>query len=190
MLHIPIILGTARKGRRSEKVARFVLEELAKFGKEKGFVTELIDIRDFPLSATDNTQTSSTAKKFAEKISTADGLVMVAPEYNHGYPGELKLVIDMLYEQYAYKPIGFCGVSIGPWGGNRVVEQLRQIAIELHMIPIREALYFPLVENLFDEKGKIKDASSYQNRIKAFLDEMEWYAETLKIAREKNKASP
>lgn len=183
-MYIPIILGTARAGRQSGKVAKFIFKEFKNFGPEYGFETELIDVRDFRINATDNTQTSAVAKKLAEKISVADGLVIVSPEYNHGYPGELKMMLDMLYDQYAKKPIGFCGVSAGPWGGNRVVEQLRLVAIELRMAPIREALYFPLVQNLFDEKSAAKNPASYQGKIKAFLDELVWYAKALKAARE------
>ena len=42
-LFIPIILGTVRRGRASESVAKFVLAEL---GKRQGVETELVDIRD------------------------------------------------------------------------------------------------------------------------------------------------
>jgi len=91
----------------------------------------------------------------------------------------------MLYEQYARKPVGICGVSSGIFGGARVVEQLRLISIEFHMVPIREALYFPNVQNLIDEKGAIRD-ESYHDLVKIFLDELIWYAKALKAAREQN----
>jgi len=88
----------------------------------------------------------------------------------------------MLYEQYFKKPVGFCGVSAGPLGGARVIEQLRLVCIELHMVPIREALYFPLVQNLFDENNAIKD-SAFKGRAKKFLEELVWYAKVLKAVR-------
>lgn len=176
--YIPVILGTAREGRRSEKVANFVLQETIKAGLK----SELLDVRDYRLAATDKTKTLPQANKLAEKINKADGLIIVAPEYNHGYPGELKMMLDMLYEEYTKKPVGICGVSIGPLGGARMVEQLRLVSIEFHMVPIREALYFSKVEQLFDEKGNIKDEAYYQ-RFKTFLDEIIWYAKALKIAR-------
>ena len=77
----------------------------------------------------------------------ADGLIVVSPEYNHGYPGPLKEVLDSLYEEYEHKPIGICGAG-GGLGGSRAVEQLRLVAIELKLVPIREALYFPMVWDL------------------------------------------
>ncbi len=181
-MYIPVILGTAREGRQSEKAAKFIHAEAAKFG----FETELIDVRDYKVPATDNTQQSPTAKRLEEKISRADGFIIVSPEYNHGYPGELKMMLDLLYQQYAYKPVGICGVSARPTGGARAVEKLRLVAIELHMLPIREAVYFPVIHNLFDEKGNIKDKAYYE-RIKPFFSELEWYAMALKTARDAMK---
>jgi len=178
-MNIPVILGTARAGRQSEKVANFILEEV----KKAGFETEIIDVRDFRTDATDNTQASPQAKKLSSKIEKSDALIVVSSEYNHGYPGELKMMLDLLYGQYAGKPVGFCGVSAGGLGGARVVEQLRQVVIELHMLPIREAVYFPVVQNLFDEKGTMKDPGAYKDRIKSFLNELTKYANALRSTR-------
>jgi NAD(P)H-dependent FMN reductase len=179
-LYIPIILGTAREGRESEKVAKFMLQEAIKFGLKN---TEIIDVRDFRIKATDNTLRLPEAQKLSQKIKKADGLIIVTPEYNHGYPGELKMMLDMLYEDYAQKPVGFCGVSASLLGGARAVEQLRLVCIELHMVPIREAVYFPTIQKLFDENGAIKD-ESFHGRVGKFLDELVWYAKALKPARE------
>lgn len=178
-MYIPVILGTARAGRQSEKVAGFILEEV----KAAGYETEMIDVRDYRIEATDKTQTQPQAKKLSPEMDKADAFIIVSPEYNHGYPGELKMMLDLLYGQYAKKPVGFCGVSSGPLGGARMVEQLRQVIVELHMVPIREALYFPFVQDLFDDKGKMKDPGSYKDRIKKFLDELSWYASALKASR-------
>jgi len=178
-MFIPVILGTARNGRQSEKVANFVVEET----KKAGYDTELIDVRDFRTDATDNTQGTPAAKNLLPKIEKADAFIIVSPEYNHGYPGELKMMIDMIYQQYATKPVGFCGVSAGGLGGARAVEQLRQIVVELHMVPIREALYFPVVQNLFDDKGVMKNPDAYKDRLKVFFNELTAYAGALKASR-------
>ena len=183
MLFIPILLGTARKGRQSEKVAHFVLEEVKRYGQ---FETELIDARSFGLSATDDTKTTEKSKKFSETMTRADGIIVVSPEYNHGIPGELKMTLDQLYNEYKHKPIGVCGVSEGHMGGARMVEQLRLVSIELQMVPIRTAVYFFDVENIFDQKGKFLKEETYQKRLKTFFDELIWYAKALKVARQKS----
>lgn len=163
-MFIPVILGTAREGRRSENPAKYLLEEV----KTAGYETELIDVEDYLIGRTDASGQSPQAKKLSEIIKRSDALILVTPEYNHGYPGELKIMLDMLYTDYAKKPIGICGVSIGPFGGTRAVEQLRQITVEYSMRPIREALYFGNVANLFDATGKITDPG-YADRVKKFL---------------------
>jgi NAD(P)H-dependent FMN reductase len=177
-MYVPVILGTAREGRQSEKAAKYMLQE----AKKSGLESEIIDVRDYRTTASDNTQSLPEAKKLAEKISRADALIIVSPEYNHGYPGELKMMLDLLYQQYAKKPVGFCGVSRGGLGGARAVEQLRLVAAELRMVSIREAIYFSGITDLFDVNGEIKD-KSYDSRTKTFLDELVWYAGALKKAR-------
>ncbi len=166
-MYIPIILGTARKGRQSEKAANFVFEQL----KNKNIDTEILDVRNYRLPATDGTGESDLAKNFSSKIVKSSAIIIVSPEYNHGYPGELKMMLDLLYEEYFDKPIGFCGVSKSSIGGVRAIEQLRLVAIELHMVPIRDAVYFSNIEKLFNSQGQIID-QSYIDRISSFIDHL------------------
>ena len=173
-MYIPIILGTAREGRESEKVARFMLEKAA----EMGLDSEIVDVRDYRLPATDNTKTSDAAKRLREKVLRADGLVIVSPEYNHGYPGELKMMLDMLYDEYFGKPVGICGVSSGVFGGARMIEHLVATCVRFHMLPTGEVLYFPKVQDLFDESGAIKK-EAYHRRANKFFAVLAEYAEAL-----------
>ena len=89
-LFIPVILGTTRMGRMSLHVGRLVTEEL---GKRNGVATELIDIAKLPLPTNDAGEAIKHAD-FSSKVSKADALVIVSPEYNHGYSGLLKHVLD------------------------------------------------------------------------------------------------
>jgi NAD(P)H-dependent FMN reductase len=175
LMYIPIILGTAREGRRSEKAAQFVLRELQ---KQPDVETEIIDVRDYRLGATDDSGEQETAKKYIQKVTAADGFIIVSPEYNHGYPGELKMMLDMAYKEYNKKPVAICGVSNGGMGGVRMTEQLRLVAIELQMVPISKAVYFSNVKTLFDEQGNITDESYYE-RLKKVFEELLWYTKAL-----------
>lgn len=178
-LYIPIILGTARVGRESEKVANYVLSEVK---RRPGIETEIIDVRDYRLPVTDNSEETDVAKRWGEIAKKADGFIIVTPEYNHGYPGELKMFLDMIYDQYARKPVAICGVSKGVLGGARMAEQLKLVLLEFHMMPIG-AVYFSKVNTLF-ENGKITDKSYYKPRLEKALNELIWWAEALKVARE------
>jgi NAD(P)H-dependent FMN reductase len=178
-LFIPVILGTAREGRRSEHAARFVYEEVK---KQEGIETELVDVRDYRLPATDDTGETETAKKLAVITGRADGFIIVSPEYNHGYPGELKMFLDMSDGEYAKKPVAICGVSEGAVGGARMMEQLRSVIIDLNAVPVLAAVYFAKVEELFGENGAIQD-KSYEGRVSKMLDSLLWYANVLKQGR-------
>ena len=160
--------------------AQFILDEV----KKAGFKSVLFDVRDLVTPATiGHGQIDQADKPWQEAMLKADGLIIVAPEYNHGYPGELKIVLDSLYGEYAHKPVGLCGVSIGPFGGVRVVEQLRQVVIELSMVPLRNAVYFSGINQTFGPNGQPADAA-LPGRVKPMLDELAWYAHALKAARE------
>lgn len=178
-MYIPIILGTAREGRESEKVARFMLEKALEFGLD----SEIIDVRDYRLPATDNTKTSAEAIHLRDLVLRADGLVIVSPEYNHGYPGELKMMLDMLYEEYFGKPVGICGVSSGTFGGARMIEHLVATCVRFHMLPTGEVLYFPIVQDLFDESGAMTK-EFYHWRANKFLAVLAEYAEALRRGKD------
>src|SRR5918993_3633126 len=112
-LYIPVILGTVRKGRASENVARFVIEQVA---KREGVETELIDVRELKFP-TDDAGEQIKDPRFSAICARADGLVLVVPEYNHGYPGMLKHALDSNLKEYIHKAAGICGVSAGGFCG-------------------------------------------------------------------------
>lgn len=181
-LFIPTILGTGHASSNSAKVANFVFNVAKEY-----FKTDLYTATDWGLTRTDNSVTTEKSKEYQKIIQRADGLLIVSPEYNHGYPGELKLMLDQLYTEYNRKPIGICGVSAGPMGGARMVEQLQLVAIELQMVPLRNAVYFSNVGKLFDKAGQIQDQSFIIERVKNLLGELVWYAKVLKYGRENIK---
>ena len=119
-LFVPVILGTVRKGNQTAHAARLVTTQLSGF---PGVVTELIDIATLPLPV-DDAGEAIKYPPFAEKMNRADALVVVAPEYNHGYSGLLKHVLDSCLKEYVHKAVGIVGVSAGPWGGTRMIENL------------------------------------------------------------------
>ncbi len=178
-LFIPVILGTPRQGRMSEHVARFVHEEVK---KREGVETQLIDVRALAL-ATDDAGEAIKDAGFSASMAKADALVIVAPEYNHGYPGLLKHALDTNLKEYIHKAAGVCGVSAGGFGGTRVIENLLPVLRELGLVTIFWDGNFSGVGNLFDDSGKLLD-ESYVKRLDKFLKELIWMAKTLRYGRE------
>ena len=178
-LYLPIILGTARQGRQSEHVANFLLSEMR---KRPEIETEVIDVRALRMTLDDAGETMKD-EAFAKKMTRADGLAIVTPEYNHGYPGLLKHALDMCLEEYIHKVAGLVGVSAGPFGGARVIEQMVQVVRELGLAVTFTDLNFSRVRDAFDEQGKLKD-EKYVGRAAKFLNELVWMARVFRHGRE------
>lgn len=188
-LNIKIILASVRNGRFGDKPAKWIFDIAS---QTEGLSVELLDLKDyaFPVFAeaispayVEGAYSTPEINQWAEKIGTADGLIVVTPEYNHGYPASLKNNLDYLYKEWNNKPVAF--VSYGGVGGARGVEQLRQVAIELQMAPIRNAIHIASPWNLVEKDGSLKTGAldDYANGAKSMLEQLIWWASALKEAR-------
>jgi NAD(P)H-dependent FMN reductase len=178
-LFIPVILGTTRQGRMSLSAARLLASEVA---KREGVESELIDIANLMLPTTDAGEGVKDST-FSAAMDRADAIVIVAPEYNHGYCGLLKHVLDSCLKEYIHKAVGIVGVSAGPWGGTRVVENLLPVVRELGLVNIFWDVNFSNVQKAFDSDGALLD-QGYIRRIDKFLKELIWMARTMRYGRE------
>jgi NAD(P)H-dependent FMN reductase len=180
-LFLPIILGTNRKDRKSVFVANWLHAEMQKRAEIE---TQLFDVRDFALPQDDyGTGLRDAFPAWRDAITRADGLVIVTPEYNHGYPGALKSVLDLLLKEYIHKAVALVGVTAGVFGGTRVIEALVPMVRELGLAVTFTDLNFPKVEDKFDKDGVLID-QAYEKRARDFLDELVWMSRALKWGRE------
>jgi NAD(P)H-dependent FMN reductase len=178
-LSIPVILGTTRKGRASAHAARFVLEQIQ---QRSGVVTELIDIAELALR-TDDAGESLKDAALSEKLAMADALVVVSPEYNHSFPGLLKHVLDAYLKEYIHKAAGIVGVSTGPFGGARGIQDLLPVLRELGLVTIFWDVHIGMVDQTFDESGRLLEGALVR-RTDKFLNELIWMARTLRHGRD------
>ncbi len=179
-LNIPVLLGTNRKERKSHFVAKWLVGQMEKRPEIR---TRLFDVADFHLPHDDYGQgLKDTFPEWRDAIVQADGLVLVTPEYNHGYPGAMKAVLDLLLREYVHKSVSFVGVSAGPWGGTRVIEAMVPMCRELGLAVTFTDLNFPYVQKTFDDEGKLLD-QAFEERAKNFLDELVWMSTVLKWGR-------
>ena len=180
-LVLPVLLGTNRKQRNSEHPAKWLIGEMQ---KRPEIETRLFDASDFAFPHDDYGQAiKDLFPEWRDTIIKADGLVIVSPEYNHGYPGTLKAVLDLLLKEYIHKAVAFVGVSAGPWGGTRVIEAMVTMVRELGLAVTFTDLNFPSVQKTFDAEGKLLN-QAYEKRAQGFLDELVWMARVLKWGRE------
>lgn len=171
-LELLIVEGTAREGRKSIRPARYVTQKL----KDRGHDAELFDLadRDIPMLEhtrySDNDKHPADIEEFGQKVESADGLVVVSPEYNHSMPGSLKNLLDHLYPEYNGKPVSFVTVSGGAFGGVRGISHLHDVFLEFQAhigpdIPVSK------VGNTFDENSELVD-EAYDERFENFLDDV------------------
>ena len=179
-LNIPVLLGTNRKERKSVFPARWLVEQMEKRPEIR---TRLFDVAEFKLPQDDYGQgLKDSFPEWRDAMIQADGLVIVTPEYNHGYPGSLKAVLDLLLPEYIHKSVAFVGVSAGIWGGTRVIEAMVPMCRELGLAVTFTDLNFPRVQATFDDAGKLLD-QRYEKLAKDFLDELVWMSTVLKWGR-------
>ena len=178
-LFIPILLGTTRPKRRSYNAAKLV-EKVGKSIEE--IEVQFVDPGDYHFPY-DGNDPENKDPRYSALTSRADGFFIVSPEYNHGYPGTLKRMLDSELSNYIHKPVAFAGVSDGIFGGARMIEALVNTVREMGMAATFADVYFPEVQKLFDEKGEILD-KSYIRRIERAYAELIWMARSLKWGRE------
>ena len=196
-IKVKVIIGSTRQNRFSEKPAAWIFEEAKKL---EGVEIELLDLRDYEMPFFDSPMSPSMAggkysneivKKWAGKINEADAFIVVSPEYNHGYPAVLKNAMDVIYPEWNRKPVGF--VSYGGAMGARVIEQLRQVAVELQMTPIRSAVHIPVDIFMAAMMGKGPTGPEMfkpihegmmGDPVEKFFNDLLWWAKALKTARE------
>lgn len=163
MINIEIISGTDRPNSNALRVSRYLQKQYANLDTDPG----IIDLQDFPIDEVAGGPYGddiAAIESFVNPLLKADGLVVVCPEYNGGYPGILKLFIDYLPfpESLNKKPVCFVGEANGAFGALRAVEQLQQVVgyRNAHVFP--ERVFISRVHKNFDEEEGIRDAFQQQ----------------------------
>ncbi|MFE0178758.1 NADPH-dependent FMN reductase [Streptomyces sp. NPDC059002] len=185
-IRLAVVVGSTRKGRLGPTVAKWFIEQARTHGD---LDIAVLDLAEAGLPAElsgppkDGVYASPQVTAYAAEVAAADAFVVITPEYNRGYPAGLKLAIDSVYSEWHAKPVAF--VSHGGYsGGLRAVEQLRQVFVELHAMTIRDSVSFPMANEQFSEGGKPRDAEGAAVAAKQMLNQLVWWAEALRTARE------
>lgn len=154
--------------------------------------SEIVDLRDYPLPffgeasspARNRSSGANVASRWKRKMADLDGYLFVTAEYNHGIPAVLKNALDHAYAEFNRKPAAFVGY--GGVGGARAVEQLRLVCTELQMAPIRTAVHIGMEPYLaVTREGKaLYDFGFLNQSAGAMLDDLAWWARTLKAGRD------
>ena len=186
---IGIIISTTRQGRFADNPANWLMD-IARQRDDADF--EIVDLRDFPLPFFEEEASplfmrpaNEVARNWGEKIASLDGFVFITAEYNHSISGVLKNALDYAYKEYNRKPASF--VAYGGSGGARAVEHLRGILAELQVASLKYPVHIGMAEllGIMREGKTMADYPYLIDTAKTMLDELLWWTNALKAAREK-----
>ncbi len=180
-LVIAVLAGTRRVKRESIKAARYVAAQ--------GRLLENVEIifvdpEDFEFAG-DGNDPEGKNPRYTEITARADAFFIVTPEYNHSFPGTLKRMLDSELANYNHKPVALAGASNGNWGGVRAVEALVTSVREMGLVATSWSVYFPRVQDMFDEAGELKPELKERTdkNIASAYKELLWMARVLKWGR-------
>ena len=182
-LRIPVLLGSVRRKRQSPKVARWITEALQ---ADIRISSELLDLEELALPMMEERHrmrddSPPGALKLSETLAEADGLVIVTPEYNNGYPGVLKNALDYLLPELKRKPVGVITVSAGGFGGISCLAQLRLVLLAMGAAPIPASLPVSRVGQSFSDEGPTD--ADFDDRATRFIDQLVWWTEAVRRQR-------
>ncbi|MBX3570683.1 MAG: NAD(P)H-dependent oxidoreductase [Rhizobiaceae bacterium] len=190
---IALVIGSVRPNRFADKPAAW-FKELADQRDDLDF--EIVDLKDYPLPHFDEVASSlyapsksEVAQRWQKLVDSYDGFVFTAAEYSRGPTGVLKNALDYAYAEWNRKPVSFIGY--GGVGGARAVEQLRLHAIELQMVPTRNAVHIVWGDMAQVASGAktLAELEHLNAAAKGTLDELAWWAKLLKTARAEDAAA-
>lgn len=173
-----LIMGSVRAGRHCPKIADWLLG-IARQTSEMAY--EIIDLKNWHLPADDEAAIPATgvyahphSRAWSEKITSADAIIIVSPQYNWGYPAALKNALDHLYTEWHGKPLMI--VTYGGHGGSKCAQQLRQVADGLKMKPIETMPALTLTDEII-HKGVFdpeKDLAEFEPAVIQAIEELKF----------------
>ena len=185
MLDIPVMVGSARSGRNTPRLAKLLHGKLL---EDPRVTTDLLDLGALKLPILEERyrflqDPPAALGVLCGRLERADALVVVSPEYNKGCPAVLKNVIDALGDELRRKPVGIAAHSVGAFGGQVVLQQLRPMFMNLGAAPIPAGMTVPRITQAIDEHGRALEPE-HDDRASRFLEELIWYAEALRAQRQ------
>jgi NAD(P)H-dependent FMN reductase len=179
ILKIALIYGSTRPGRFCDKVASWAAAQIS---ATLAFALDVIDPASPEARGAGKSGESLNLAWLRQHIGAADAFIVVTPEYNHGYPGALKSLIDSVGPEWHAKPVAFVSYG-GISGGIRASEQLRQVFAEVHAVTIRDSVTFSMAWEQFDADGTLKNPDRAEHQMQTVLKRLAWWANALRSAR-------
>ncbi|ETL81919.1 hypothetical protein L917_17832 [Phytophthora nicotianae] len=133
-----LIVGSARTSNNGDGLAFWLIsrfDSVANFTAKLALASELMEL-PLPIGPVTDPVIAATIKSpqeysdpavqaWSQAVITTPAFVILTPQYNWGYPGQLKNLFDHLYSEWKNKPVVL--VTYGGHGGSKCAEQLRVV---------------------------------------------------------------
>jgi NAD(P)H-dependent FMN reductase len=179
MSHIAIISSSVRIGRNSHRLALY----FEKYIRDNNLGSvEILDLHEYQFPVFDERlqymkEPLPKAIEFSEKIKNADGVIIVTPEYNGGYPASLKNAIDLLLPEWKRKPVAIATASAGPFGGAQVNTSLAFSLWKIGVLLVPALYLVAKVQDSYQEDGTPADKPAADKRTAKYMEEFLWCME-------------
>lgn len=152
-MKIALILGSARIGRQSHKVAHLLSQT---FNGYQDVESRILDLADYQLPMMEerygiHPDPPAEVLRMARDLEGVDALVLLTPEYNGSYSGILKNAVEYFARHWAGKPIGTVTTSSGKFGGISASHQVQHLILSIGAYPMPLKLVVPFVQDTLDE---------------------------------------
>lgn len=176
-LNVLVLTGSVRRGRLSDRVSTFVMRRLEHLDGVSAQLADLAEI-DLPVMEERLGRIDPPPPGLVDlgaAIERAHAIVIVSPEYNHGYPGALKNALDYFLPQFKRTPVALVTVSGGGHGGVNAWAQLVTVLVYMGAFVLPQTVAVAKVQDSFAPDGTAVDRA-YEKRVDAMLAELVWLA--------------
>ncbi|TCP55002.1 NAD(P)H-dependent FMN reductase [Tamaricihabitans halophyticus] len=183
-VRLAVIVGSIRTDRFCPTPANWIADHAR---KSDGIHVDVIDLADYDLPMVlggndPDAPQPEAVTALGERLGAADAFIVVTPVYNRAYPASLKNAIDWFYDEWQLKPVGFVSYG-GMTGGLQAIDTLRGVFTEFHGVPLRDSITFANFWEAFDHDGRPVDTERASKLAEGFLNQLAWWARTLREAR-------
>jgi NAD(P)H-dependent FMN reductase len=184
-LKLNIIIGSTRPGRIGPVIAQWLKDTAVEHGK---FAVELVDLADFHLPLLDEAAhpatrqyANATTKRWSTSVESADAFLFVTPEYDYFAPAAVVNAVQVLLQEWLYKPAGVLSYG-GVSGGLRSAQVVRQLLsnVNVHALPQVVPIHS---FSQFIDNGVFRPNQQIQDGANGLLDELHKWARALSNLR-------
>ncbi|TNK90146.1 NADPH-dependent FMN reductase [Fructilactobacillus sanfranciscensis] len=194
---INVILGSVREPSMGNRLFTYLKNNRLELEAENGIQLTFIKVGDYQLKPYNQpipplvtpeypNNLPENAKQWVNDVSDADGVLILAPEYDYSIPGALKTALDYLAKGMDGKPVQVISYSMGTVGGLLGMMALLPVFQVLNMITLNHNLQLANIQKVFAEDGNFipelaeSEQVYYRNRIAQIIKNISHYSELLK----------